>query len=69
MVESFLLSLSIIGTTYSKDLYPEGIFGLGYADVVAMLFSLFPHLLDLYFCFFYLDLCFFGLIFKPLGFF
>ena len=48
--------------TYGRDLCPKGILGLGYTDVVAMLFSLFPCLLGLYFCF----LC---LIFELLGFF
>ena len=61
-VESFLPSLSTVGTTYGRDLCSKGILGLSYTDVVAMLFRLFPCLLDLYFCF----LC---LIFELLGFF
>ena len=69
LVESFFPSLSTVGTTYSRDLCPEGILGLGYANVVAMLFSLFVRLLGLYFCFLRLGLCFLGLIFELLGFF
>ena len=55
--------------TYGRDLCQEGVLGLNYADVVAMLFSLFSHLLGLYSRFLHLGLCFFGLILKPLGFF
>ena len=68
-VESFFPSLSIVGSAYGRDLCPEGILGLSYANVIAMLFSLIPCLLDLYFCLFYLGFCFLSLIFESLGFF
>ena len=68
-VESFFPSLSIIGSAYDRDLCSEGILGLGYADVVAMLFSLIPCLLGLYFCLLRLNFCLYGRIFEPLGFF
>ena len=68
-VEGFFLSLRTIGLAYGGDLYSEGILGLSYADVIAMLFGLVFFLLDLGFCLFCLSFCFLGLIFKPLGFF
>ena len=69
MVESFLPSLSTVGSTYGRDLCPEGILGFGYADVVTMLFSLVPSLLGLYFCILSLIFQFFSLILELLGFF
>ena len=39
-IEGFLPSLSAVGATYGGDLCPEGILGLSYTDVVAMLLSL-----------------------------
>ena len=68
-VEGFFLNLSIVGSAYGGDLYLEGILGLSYVDVKAMLFGLVPFLLSLGLCLLYLGFCFLGLIFEPLGFF
>ena len=39
--------MSTVGTKHSRDLYPKGIFGLGYLDIIAVLLSLVPSLVDL----------------------
>ena len=61
--------MSTVGSTYGRDLYPEGILGLGYANVITMLFNLVPSLLGLYFCLLDLSSQFFSLILELLGFF
>ena len=42
--------MSTVGTTHSRDLYPKGVFSLGYLDVIAVLLNLVPSLVGLYFC-------------------
>ena len=68
-VKSFLPSLSTVGLIYGKNLCLEGILGLGYTDIVTMLFSLIPSPLGLYFCLLGLSSQFFSLILELLGFF
>ena len=67
-VEGFFPSLSVVGLAYGEDLCPEGILGLSYTDVVAMLFGLILFFLGLGFCLFRLSLCFLRLVSKPLNF-
>ena len=49
-VKGLIPSLSTVGTTHSRDLYPKGVFGLGYLDVIAVLLNLVSSLVSLYFC-------------------
>ena len=47
MIEGFFPSLGAVGMTDSWDLSPKSVLGLSYANVVAVLLSLVPFLLDL----------------------
>ena len=67
-VEGFFPSLSTVGSAYGGDLYLEGILGLNYTDIVAMLFGLILLFLGLNFCLIRLNLRFLCLVFEPLSF-
>ena len=67
LIESLFPSLSTASTAYGGDLCSENIFGLSYADVVAVLLSLIPLLLGFSFFFLNLHFCFFNLLLKFLS--
>ena len=58
-VECFFPSLSAVRSTHSRDLCPEGLLSLSYADVIAMLLSLILFTFSLGFCFLCLSFSFF----------
>ena len=73
-IKGFFLGLSPVSSTYSRDLYLEGLFSLNFADVVAMLLGLIffflgisPCLLRLSPCLLRLIPCLFSLVSKFLS--
>ena len=66
-IKGFFLGLSPVSSTYSRDLYPEGLFSLNFADVVAMLLGLIFFFLGISPCLLRLIPCLFSLVSKFLS--
>ena len=67
LIESFFPGLSTVSTAHDGDLCSKNILGLNYADVVAVLLSIIPLLLNFSLVLLGLHFCFFSLLLKSLN--